>query len=176
MPRAPGCILVFPFPSLKLDKPTDAPLSQHLLLPQSFTSLAEPGKCQITITSPAPCRAVLLPLGCGAAACHLLLVAATSQGEEVAAACSTLAPLGALAGHDALKRPCHQVPTDHGAQQAHRHLQPRTWGETQRSGHHEQHKCILYKPSGLYHPHGRAKTPAAPPPSALCPPRCLADK
>lgn len=79
-------------------------------------------------------------------------------------------------GHDALKRPCHQVPTDHGAQQAHRHLQPRTWGETQRSGHHEQHKCILYKPSGLHHPHGRAKTPAAPPPSALRPPRCLADK
>lgn len=129
---------------------------------------AEPGKFQI-ITS-APCRALLLPL------CHLLLVAATGQGEEVAAACSTLAPHGALAGHDALKRPCHQVPTDHGAQQAHRHLQPRTWGETQRSGHHEQHKCILYKPSGLHRPHGRVKTPAAPPPSTLRPPRCLADK
>lgn len=79
---------------------TDAPHSQHLLLPQSCKSLAEPGKRPITITPPAPCRAVLLPLGCGAAACHLLLVAATGQGEEVAP-CSALAPLGAPAGRDA---------------------------------------------------------------------------
>lgn len=130
-------------------------------------------KRQIAINPPAPCRAAPLPSGSQAAACHLLLAAATAQGEVEAAACNTLACLSASPGHDALRRGHHEIPRYHGAQETHRHPPAKDtdkcWDRQQSPRHHEQHKCILCRD----HPYGTAQRGR---PAALPPSRCLADK
>lgn len=106
-----------------------------------------PGKCQIAINPPAPHRVAPLPLGSEAAAHHLLLAAATAQGEVEAAACNALACLSTSAGHDALQRSHHEVPRYHGAQQTHGHPPAKDtderWDTEQSPRHHKQHKHVL---------------------------------
>lgn len=103
----------------------------------------EPGKCHQIRNCPAPCRAVLLPLGCN-----------YRSGRAVGSDSQLLAPLGAAGRHNALQNPLHYIPTDDS-----RHIQPRTRGMPEP---YKQHKGILYATHGLCHPCWTCACPLSP--------------